>query len=322
MTKLFARFIAVAALLSILGACGAAPEAEAPSTGPENGEFTAQLNGFNIFYRVAGRGPVCMVMPNSWGLSHEGLRALFEPLEKSLTMVYFDPRGIGRSDDIRTDMDMSMAAVRQDLDALARHLELDRVHLIGWSNGGMNLLLFAAEHPETVDRAIVLHAAAYFGEEEMKDRQKRFPEAMKAYGTFMEEMASTEAGEQEKTAKYKEFIIKEYFTWLFTDRESAAQFLAEAYEDTEFSWRHSQYSNDVDGSSFDARPELGKITAPTLIIAGANDMIPQSTVQETAWEITNSSYVLFRQSAHFSPIEEQEKFAATVLQFLGLETGW
>jgi len=62
-------------------------------------------------------------------------------------MVYFDPRGMGGSGPVREDGDMGMAAVRADFDALRRHLGLDRVSAIGWSNGAMNLILLAAENP-------------------------------------------------------------------------------------------------------------------------------------------------------------------------------
>jgi len=322
MNKLCATTLSVAALLLCLLTCGPSPETETPAEVLTNGDFTANLNGFNIFYSVHGRGPVLMVMPNSWGLSHEGLRSLFKVLEDYLTLVYFDPRGIGRSDDIRAEEDMSAAAIREDLNALVQHLGLNRIHLIGWSNGGENLLFFAAEHPELVDRAIALHTVPYFSEEDIKDLRQRFPEAMAAYGTFMQEMAGMEASDEEKTARYKEFTINEYFPWMFAEREGAAERLEDLFGDAEFSWRHYQYANTVDGANFDARPMLSKITATTLIIAGAKDMLPQPKVQETAYGINNSSYVLFRQSGHFSPIEEPDRFVAVVRQFLGVDKQW
>jgi len=82
----------------------------------ENGMFSARLNGFEIQYEVRGSGPVCMVMPVSWGMGHEGMRGFLRGmrgflrgLEDHLTMVYFDPRGVGGSEEVRTDEDRSMA---------------------------------------------------------------------------------------------------------------------------------------------------------------------------------------------------------------------
>jgi proline iminopeptidase len=147
-------------LTTVLAAC--ATDTSEPETPPglESGSFTAELNGFKIHYEVHGQGPVLMTVPNSWGLTLEGLRALYRPLEDRLTLVYFDPRGMGRSDPVREDADMGMAAVRADFDALRQHLGLERVNAIGWSNGAMNLILLASERPDTLSSAIFLHGTA------------------------------------------------------------------------------------------------------------------------------------------------------------------
>jgi len=138
--------VAVGVAVIALAACTPAdpPQAEDPAPqGLENGSFTAQLNGFDIHYEVHGQGPVLMVLSQSWGLSLEGLRALYTPLEEQLTMVYFDPRGMGESAEIREESDMGMAAVRADFQALREHLGLESVNAIGWSNGAMNLIMLA-----------------------------------------------------------------------------------------------------------------------------------------------------------------------------------
>lgn len=124
-------------VLLLATAAGAAPlrapgpPARPPAAVLKNGSFTAELDGVRIHYEVHGRGPVLMTLPNSWGLSLDGLRALYRPLEDRLTMVYFDPRGMGESGPIRQDSDMSLATVRADFDALRRALRLGPVNVIG-----------------------------------------------------------------------------------------------------------------------------------------------------------------------------------------------
>ena len=73
------------ALLLVAGTASAAPPLLA------NGSFTAELNGFRIHYEVHGQGPVLMTLPNSWGLTWQGLRAIYRPLEACFTVVYFRP---------------------------------------------------------------------------------------------------------------------------------------------------------------------------------------------------------------------------------------
>src|SRR5688500_1808757 len=154
--------MAVLALSAVPATADAAPAARQLA----NGSFTADLNGHSIHYEVRGKGPVLMTLPNSWGLTLQALRAMYRPLERRLTMVYFDPRGMGGSGPARVETDRGLAAVREDFDALRRHLGLDKVNVIGWSNGAMNLLVLASDRPETLESAIFLHGSAKFGQAE------------------------------------------------------------------------------------------------------------------------------------------------------------
>jgi len=282
----------------------------------QNGEFTAVLNGFDISYVIHGKGPVCMVVPNSWGISREGLRVLFRPLEEHLTMVYFDPRGIGGSGEVRTDRDMSMAAVREDLDALRTHLGLEKAHAIGWSNGAMNLLLFAAEHPEALSSAIVVHGIASYTEEDQKVVAENHPDFVKKYGEFMAAMSQGGLSDEEKEARYREFMTIVAFPSMLADPSRATELLDPFFRDAGFSFRHAWYSETVDAPDFDARDELALISAPTLVIAGAHDMLLPSKVEEVAKGITDSKFVVFEESGHFAPLEEPGKFVDVVLEFV------
>lgn len=286
--------------------------------GLSNGEFNATLNGFPIFYAVHGKGPVLMTMPNSWGLSHEGLRSLYMPLEEHLTMVYFDPRGMGRSGEIRQDSDMSMAAIRADFDALRLYLGLGKVNAIGWSNGGMNLLLYAAGHPEALSSAIIVHSLAHWGEEDVKYFAKHHPGLLARYNEFMTMMAGDELSDVEKEAKYREFSMNESFPAMLADSAAGRPMLDEFFRSTDLSWRHSLYSESVDSPTFDARPHLAGITVPTLVIAGVHDLMPISKAEEIAKGIPDARLVVFERSGHFSQFEEREKFVRTVLEFLGV----
>ncbi len=286
-----------------------------PSQQLETGSFTAELNGFTIHYELHGSGPVLMTVPNSWGLSLEGLRALFRPLEKSLTMVYFDPRGMGDSGPAREDSDLGPTAVREDFHALRKHLGLERVHAIGWSNGASNLLLLASEHPDTIDAAIFLHAVASFDAEDIRIMGEGYPELFEAFGRFGQEIEASELSPEEQAARVKTFDTEVWFPYLFADREAGRKALPTLFGDTEFSWAHSQYTNE-EWATFDALDRLGDISARSLVITGSHDMTPPAKGEEIAAGIPDARYELFEDSGHFAPVEQPEKFVATVTSFL------
>lgn len=315
--------LCVPLLALALGGCAPeAPPPPAPPPTPEglaNGSFTAELNGFDIHYEVHGQGPALMVLPNSWGLSIQGLRNLFGPLEEKLTLVYFDPRGMGGSAPIVEEADMGMAAVRADFNALREHLGLESVDAIGWSNGAMNLILLAAEHPETIDNAVFVHGAASFTEEDMAAMATRYPEMIAKWAAFEEEMeGSAELSDEERTAAMRSLWLEDWFPLSTADPEGSAVLFERLFGDAEFSWPHADYSN-RESPAFDARDRLPLITARSLVIAGAHDMFPPEKVQELADGIADSEFVLFAESGHFAPAEETDAFTSAVWRFLGVE---
>lgn len=322
---LAALLISLASLASMLGCASPFDDSTGGDVVAEgnpalqNGSHMVELNGLRIHVEIHGQGPVVMVVPNSWGLDIVGLRGLLRPLEQRLKMVYFDPRGMGDSEAIRAETDMSMAAVRADFNALRQHLGLARVHAIGWSNGASNLILLAAEMPDTLSSAIFLHGVANFTAEEVAEMAQRYPELMRKYEAFMEEMADDALSDEIRTRKMKEFWLTEYFPTAMAESENARALLDKVFGEAEFSWAHGEYA-DRESSTFDARDRLALIPVRSLVIAGAHDMAPPTKVQEVADGLPNSVFVVFEDSGHFSPLEETDAFTQLVFDFLGVQS--
>jgi proline iminopeptidase len=318
------NFVVISCLIVCVALIGCQPQAveveEAPvPIGLENGSFIAELNGFDIHYEVHGQGPVLMTVPNSWGLSLAGLRALYRPLEERVTMVYFDPRGMGESDPIREESDMGMAAVRQDFDALRQHLGLDTVNAIGWSNGCTNLILLASEYPTTLEGAIFLHGVASFTPEDLAEFVSANPRLVELYVKLQQEVFANESlSAEEKTAQLRALWLSEYFPQLFADPDGAQALVDAVFGDARFSAAHVQYSNTEMGDSYDLGDRLSQITARSLVIGGAHDAMSEAKVQEIHDGIADSEFVVFESSGHFSPVEEPEAFKQTIWDFLGV----
>jgi proline iminopeptidase len=301
-------------LLALAWSCSG-PAKEPASTGLENGSFELPLSGYGIHYEVHGRGPVLMTVPNSWGLTLEGLRALYRPLEESFTLVYFDPRGMGRSTPARAESDRGPEAVRADFEALRRHLGLTKVSAIGWSNGASNLIVLAAENPEAIENAIFVHGTASFALEELKPLEERYPDLTEAFAGFYGEMMESSESEAEQNARVKAFDTEVWFPYLYHDLEAGKKAIPEIFRDAGFSWAHAQQTN-KEWATFDFRDRLAAIRARSLVIAGRHDIMPPSKVQEIADGIAGSEFIVFEDSGHFSPVEEKERFVSTVLEFL------
>jgi pimeloyl-ACP methyl ester carboxylesterase len=113
------------------------------------GEHEVELRGVTIWYLVRGSGPVLVIQPGGAGggidatIYVETLR----PLEAAHTVVYYDPRGIGRSG--RSDPALyTLDEYVEDLEALRRHLGIDALDLAGHSHGGSVALKYSLAYPE------------------------------------------------------------------------------------------------------------------------------------------------------------------------------
>jgi proline iminopeptidase len=285
------------------------------ASGLENGSFSATLNGHQIHYEIHGTGPILMTVPNSWGLTLSGLRALYRPLEERLTMVYFDPRGMGGSGPVVEDTDMSLAAVRDDFDALRLHLELDRVNAIGWSNGATNLAFLASERPESLASAIFVHGVSRATAEDFAGFATDYPEWAAASAALQQYMARDDVTEEQKTERFRRFNLEEAFPYLFADPEAGRRILAEAWAEVGFSVRHGTYSQQELGL-FDLSEQIAAISARSLVLAGAHDLLPPERAEEISTGVADGEFLLFENSGHFAQLEEPAAFLAAVVGFL------
>jgi proline iminopeptidase len=292
------------------------PEPKGPAA-LANGSFTAELNGFRIHYEVHGKGPVLMALTNSWGLSWQPLRAMYRPLEEKLTLVYFDPRGMGESGPVREESDRGLAAVRADFQALRAHLGLEKVNAIGWSNGAINLIWLAREHPETLSSAIFVHGIASSGPDDVKAIQADHPELVKQYVALADAVAKPGLSVAEQTALQRKMWLEDYFPSLCADPARGKALVAGVFRDAQLSWPHAAYA-EKELSTFDARKDLAAIPVRSLVIAGAHDLLPPSRVKVLAGGIKDARFVVFQNSGHFSAVEEPDAFKAAVYDFLGV----
>ena len=113
------------------------------------------LNGTNVSYVQAGRGPVVLLL-HGLGASRVTWSCNVEPLaEAGFTVLAVDLPGHGDSDKpFHLSYDpISGARLLYDF---ARALGVDRLSLVGSSAGGLMVGLFALEHPEMTDRLVLV----------------------------------------------------------------------------------------------------------------------------------------------------------------------
>ncbi len=107
------------------------------------------VDGARLRYRVDGQGPGVLLV-HGWTLDLDMWEAQAAALARDFRVVRLDRRGFGLSSGRP-----SIAADVADVHALCRHLALERVALVGMSQGARVVARFAAAHAPMISCAVL-----------------------------------------------------------------------------------------------------------------------------------------------------------------------
>jgi pimeloyl-ACP methyl ester carboxylesterase len=115
----------------------------------------ASVNGLRIYYEIHGAGRPLFLLHGGVGAS-EMFGPTLPKLAESRQVVAVHLQGHGRTADV--DRPLSFQSMADDIAALARHLELDSIDLMGYSLGGGAALQVAIRHPEMIRKLVIVSA--------------------------------------------------------------------------------------------------------------------------------------------------------------------
>ncbi len=126
----------------------------------------AVSDGLHLAYQRFGNGPDVVMIPPlisnvelAW--DHEVYRRGLEFDARHMRVLMFDKRGIGSSD--RFEQTPTLEERIRDITAVMDAESIERASLIGLSEGGIMAQLFAARHPERVDKLVLINTGAGAG---------------------------------------------------------------------------------------------------------------------------------------------------------------
>lgn len=263
----------------------------------EEGHAVAH-DGVRIFYRVGGKGPFALVMPVNWGLDSYVYTKVLSSLEFTLALVTFDPRGVGRSDDVRSEDEFAMEVTSRDAAAVADALSLSRSVVIGHSSGGAVALTYALQYPRRVSHLILISTSPKHEYGERDSEPVRYP-----------------ATEEEMRESFRASLPLAVHNPARFQRA-----VDELSPRLRFSPARFRWTGEVEFDRYDVRERLGEIRTPTLILHGREDrIVPVAGAEELRRGIVDSRLIVFDECGHWPFVERRSEFLAAVKDFLGLE---
>jgi 3-oxoadipate enol-lactonase len=235
-------------------------------------------------------GAPVVVLSNSLGAT----RGMWEPqvpaLAERYRVVSYDTRGHGTSP--APAGPYTLDDLVDDVLALLDRLGADRAHVAGLSLGGMTALRLAAREPQRVHRLAVLCSSA-----------KTEPQG------FLDRAATARA---EGTASFAPAVVSR---WLTPAHAAAHPDLVAQLEAMVAGADDEGYAAcaEVVGG-VDLRADLGRITAPTLVVSGAEDpALPPGHQRVIADGIAGAELLTVSPGAHLANLEQPQQVGGALL---------
>jgi proline iminopeptidase len=285
--------------------------------------------GRTASYEIIGSGTPALMFAGGPGFSAAYMKRDAELLSDVLCSYLIDPHGSGSSTPPADPADYSPEGHARFYEQVRQALALPEVVVVGHSFGATTALTYAALFPQSTARCVAVAAFGFGPDADAQDggEAEAEAEALLArhasspwYETARPVMdqwterllAATEAAEMERMmAMVLPFYLAE------PDKPEVAAGLAEMSRIMKANlaagkaWEGGLYQ------SVDLRPLLGRITSPTLIVAGELDFIcGPAQAQPIADAVIGSQLVMLAGCGHIPSIEAPHEYRHAVVEFL------
>ena len=256
------------------------------------------LNGARLHYERSGTGFPLLLM-------HAGIAdsRMWEPQAKAFAnqfdMIRPDMRGFGNS-----ELPPVPYSVVADFIALLDYLKIDRAHVVGCSMGGTFAIDLALEHPDRVEKLVLVAAgisgsnlgkadAALFTDIEVADKAGDMDAVNRAEVRLW--VDGPRRPEGSAPAAVRELVLDMNGRSLNTD------------------WASAEYQP-LDPPAIG---RLREISSPTLVIVGDQDLPHASANGELITSnVVGSRTAVIKDAAHLPNLERPEEFNRVLLDFL------
>lgn len=277
---------------------------EVRATVPHSGfSHFADIDGVRLHYQEKGAGTP-LVLIHGFTSSTYSWKDVFEPLSKSFRVIAVDLKGFGFS--AKPDGDYTRRAQATLVTHLLDYLKIEKAWLCGNSMGGEVSLNIAREHPQRVAGLILIDTAgiSVSGSGSLAPGYLLVP----VVGRVLTALALT------SDKLVREGLQKSFYD----DGKITAERVAYYYRPLQT--RGGQLAAvraRTQALEFPIEPDLAKITAPTLIIWGAQDeLIPLAAGQKMNALIKGSRLVTIEKCGHVPQEEMPERVLDEITKFI------
>jgi len=293
-------------------------------TGTREGRIS--FKGFETWYRVTGDGEgpgelPLLTLHGGPGACSDYLEPFEALAETGRRVIRYDQLGCGKSGIADHPHDTAMWTVDlfvEEVGTVREALDLDRVHILGQSWGGMLAMEYALTQPDGVASLIIESSPASIPlwVAEANRLREDLPPNVQAALLEHEEKGTTDSPEYEAAM---EVFYDRHVCRVKPTPEPFRRTLACLLANPEvYSYMNGPSEFHVIGTlkDWDISDRLGEIRLPTLVMSGRYDEATQVIAQAVADAIPGARWELFENRSHTCHLEEPERALKVVEDFL------
>jgi proline iminopeptidase len=176
---------------------------------------------------------------------------------------------------------------------------------------------YAASYPDRVERLVLASTLARFGEEQHAAMEAGMSASAGEpwYADALAALEEEQAGRFETDEELGALARREFPLYFAHYGVSEEAYLDTFRDEVPVADALLLFNNEI-FTTMDLRPELPKITAPTLVITGADDFITGPACAADFASIPDVTTVVLADCGHFIFVEARDRFRAEVARYL------
>jgi proline iminopeptidase len=286
--------------------------------------YVKSSDGVQLFYHITGKGKDTIVMLHGGpGLNMGYFAPDMEPLGASFVLLFYDQRGSGKSSLITDSAKINLNAHIEDLEALRRYFNIQRMSIIGHSWGAMLAARYALKYPDRISKMV-------FSNPGPLRRNPSYTQTISNISKWMDSSTleqlsklraartDTSRDAQETCREFWKLFIKGYFSAPFdtiTIKKMKGDFCSASSPAIRNGLRVST-STWASLGDWDWRNDFHQLKNMVLIIAGTKDIIPMEAIQEWKNAFPNVKLILIEKAGHYPQVEQPALYFSHVTTFL------
>lgn len=281
-------------------------------------EGFAESTDIDIFYQTFGDGEPVVILNGGPGFPSNHFVKFAQKLSDAGSQtIIFDQRGTGRSQVTEiNNSNITMDLMVADMEAVRKHLGIEKWTVFGHSFGGMYGMYYATKYPKRIKSLVLSHSGGIdleFANSFAANRNLRLSQTERDSFAFW-----TNPKNVQKYPDYARIGMAKSMAPAYVYDKKNVPTVIEGM--TELSRYEPQINalvwQDLRAINYNLREDLRTFKQPVLIVGGKQDLLGESTAYEIHMALPNSQLELMNECGHYGWLDQPVQYFRIIETFL------